>query len=261
MQAAQNLMKLGAAMADAFTVVIPDRRGRGLSGPYGEHYGIHTASEDIQALLDKTGAHYLFGLSAGAVMVQQAALSSPGIHKLAVYEPPLPSKGTDPAAWSPRFDREIAQGKLAAAMLSVVRGTGDSPLLAHIPRFVLTPLLALAIKADANAVQDGDVPLREIIPTMHFDAKAIRDTKGAIASFRQVSASVLLLGGSKSPRYLHLALDALEQVLPCVQRVEFQGVGHLAADNSGKPELVAAELRRFFVEGIGYQGDPTEAFP
>jgi hypothetical protein len=28
----------------------------------------------------------------------------------------------------------------------------------------------------------------------------------------------------------------------------FRGVGHLAADNSGKSDLVAAELRRFFSE-------------
>jgi pimeloyl-ACP methyl ester carboxylesterase len=259
MQAAQNLMQLGAALADAFTVVIPDRRGRGLSGPYRAHDGILTACKDLQALLEKTGAHYVFGLSAGAVMALQAALSSPGIHKLALYEPPLPVEGSDPTAWVPRFDREIAEGKLAAALLTVVRGTGDSPFLAHVPRFVLRPLLALAIRADAHAVKDGDVPLRELIPTMHFDAQAVRDTQGTLASFRQARAAVLLLGGSKSPRDLRLALDALERVLPQMQRVEFQGVGHLAADNSGKPGLVATELRRFFGEDIGHQAHPTEA--
>lgn len=37
-----------------------------------------------------------------------------------------------------------------------------------------------------------------------------------------------------------------EKTLPHVRRVEFTGVGHLAADNSGKPELVAQALRQFF---------------
>jgi hypothetical protein len=59
---------------------------------------------------------------------------------------------------------------------------------------------------------------------------------------------VLLLGGSKSPKYLKSALDALGAVVPHARRVELRGVDHLAADNVGKPQLVAAELRRFFGE-------------
>jgi pimeloyl-ACP methyl ester carboxylesterase len=37
--ASQHFMKLGVALSDAFTVYIPDRRGRGLSGPFGDNYG------------------------------------------------------------------------------------------------------------------------------------------------------------------------------------------------------------------------------
>jgi pimeloyl-ACP methyl ester carboxylesterase len=37
--ASQHVMKLGFALSDAFTVYIPDRRGRGLSGPFGDNYG------------------------------------------------------------------------------------------------------------------------------------------------------------------------------------------------------------------------------
>jgi hypothetical protein len=47
---------------------------------------------------------------------------------------------------------------------------------------------------------------------------------------------------------LKRTLDALENVLPHEKRVEFQGVGHVAADNGGRPELVAEELRSFFTE-------------
>ena len=66
--------------------------------------------------------------------------------------------------------------------------------------------------------------------------------------FKTMRAEVLLLGGARSQRYLRSALDALAQVIPRAHRVEFPGVGHLAADNDGKPELVASELRRFFRE-------------
>lgn len=35
MESAQSHMQLATALADAFTVYLPDRRGRGLSGPFG----------------------------------------------------------------------------------------------------------------------------------------------------------------------------------------------------------------------------------
>ncbi len=53
--ASQHLMKLGTLLSDAFTVYIPDRRGRGLSGPIGEDYGIEREDEDLDALLKKQG--------------------------------------------------------------------------------------------------------------------------------------------------------------------------------------------------------------
>jgi len=40
MQASQHYMRLATALSDAFTVYVPDRRGRGLSGPYGDQYAI-----------------------------------------------------------------------------------------------------------------------------------------------------------------------------------------------------------------------------
>ncbi len=70
--------------------------------------------------------------------------------------------------------------------------------------------------------------------------------------FRAVQTEVLLLGGSKSPAYLKIALDALEKVLPHVQRIEFPGLNHggssdaSSTNRGGKPEQVAQALRQFF---------------
>ncbi|MFD0697711.1 alpha/beta fold hydrolase [Paenibacillus sp. GCM10027628] len=61
----QNLMQLAQRLADAFTVYVPDRRGRGLRGPFGEDYGIRKEVEDLETLLTQTGAHYVFGISSG----------------------------------------------------------------------------------------------------------------------------------------------------------------------------------------------------
>lgn len=149
-QAAQNLMGLATALADSFTVYVPDRRGRGRSGPPGNEYGLTAECEDLAALLDQTGAHYVFGLSSGAIICLHAALTLPAIHKVAVYEPPLSIDHSTPTQWVARYERELAEGKLGAAILTAVRGTQTAPpLLRLLPRFVLAPLLDAAARQGA----------------------------------------------------------------------------------------------------------------
>src|SRR5260370_40887457 len=75
MESAQSHMQLAEALADSYTVYLPDRRGRGLSGPYGKDHSIEKDVEDMQAVLAKTGAHYVFGVSSGAVNGLDAALA------------------------------------------------------------------------------------------------------------------------------------------------------------------------------------------
>jgi len=87
---------------------------------------------------------------------------------------------------------------------------------------------------------------RDLIPTMHYDARTVLDATGALNRFAGLSCDVLLLGGSRSARNLTAPLDGLSAVLPRAHRVTLPGTGHTAADDSGKPELVAAQLQAFF---------------
>jgi pimeloyl-ACP methyl ester carboxylesterase len=250
MMAAQNFMELGTALSDSFSVYIPDRRGRGTSGPHGPDYCLARECEDIQALVEQTGAQNLFGLSSGAIVALQTALILPDtIRRLAVYEPPLAVNGTKPAGWSPRFERELARGDLGAAMITVIKGTGDTSILNWAPRFLLVPFMRFAVEAERREAKAGEVPIKELIPTMHFDTQLVFETEEQIERYRLVRAQVLLLGGSQSHKYLRTALDALEVTLPDAKRVELLGVGHVAAANGGQPERVAQELRQFFLSG------------
>lgn len=284
MQAAQNLMKLAAALADSFTVYLPDRRGRGLSGPPGSHYSLAAECEDIDALAQATGARNIFGLSSGAIIALQAALVLPAIGKAALYEPPLSVSGSTPTGWVARYDREVAQGALGSAAITAARGTQTAPpALRFVPRIaVAVPLnaaLRLSNRANAPGSPSGgssarraallvlgwplrkaaqrnqapgeatagdDVPLRALVPTMHYDAQLVLETEGTLHTFASTPAEVLLLGGGKSPAYLKTSLDALASVLPQAQRIELADCGHLAPDNSGEPARVARELRPFF---------------
>lgn len=159
MQAAQNLMKLAAALADAFTVYVPDRRGRGLSGPPGDHYALGAECDDLDALLEATGTHNVFGLSSGALIALQAALTLPAIHKVALYEPPLSIDHSTPTDWVTRYDREVAHGKLGSAVVTALRGTQTAPpVLRFVPRILLASLLNLATRVgseDTDVSNDG----------------------------------------------------------------------------------------------------------
>src|SRR5438128_8500017 len=111
---AHNHMQLAEALSRAFTVYVPDRRGRGLSGPYSKDYSIQKDVEDMDALLTKTGAHHVFGVSSGGIICLQAALTLPAIHKAALYEPMLLINGSVPTTFVTRYDKEMAQGKVAS---------------------------------------------------------------------------------------------------------------------------------------------------
>ncbi len=63
MSASQYYLSMAQELADTYTVYIPDRRGRGLSGPAGKDYSIDKECEDLGALLKKTGARFMFGHS------------------------------------------------------------------------------------------------------------------------------------------------------------------------------------------------------
>jgi pimeloyl-ACP methyl ester carboxylesterase len=252
MESAQSHMQLAEALADTYTVYLPDRRGRGLSGPIGRGSGVGEAVQDLDALLAKTGAHYVFGVSSGAIISLQAALTLPAIQKAAIFEPPLIVNGPAPTAWLTRFDDEMAQGRVAAAMITGMKGAEmGPPMLKLMPRWLLERLTTMMMASEEKKAGADDVTMRMLAPTLHDDFQLVIEMDGALESFSGLGTDVLLLGGSKSPAYLTRAVAALEKVLPHATRVEFPRLGHEASgnrDRRGQPERVAQELRRFFVE-------------
>jgi len=247
-QSSVNLMRLAGALCVAFTVYVPDRRGRGSSGPYGGFRGLVTEIEDLGALLDACGATRLFGLSAGAVIAVEAARVRPDITRLALYEPPLTFDGVVHGDWAPAFERQLAAGRPGTALVTVLKATADrtSPVR-WIPRRPLGATLDVAIRRTAGrAPRDGAMPPRELIATVRYDAQTVDGAAGPLERFSALSCEVLLLGGSRSARNLTASLDGLSRVLPHARRVVLRGAGHTAPDNSGQPDRVAAELHRFF---------------
>jgi hypothetical protein len=147
----------------------------------------------------------------------------------------------------------MAQGKIAAALVTGMLGAQmGPPMLNVMPRWLLEQITSMAMKSEDKKAKASDVTMRMLAPTLHYDFQLVAEMSETLERFRAVDAEVLLLGGSKSPPYLRIALDSLEQVLPHAQRIEFPGLDHggssdaSSTNRGGQPELVAQALRRFF---------------
>lgn len=252
MGTAHNFMQLAEALADSFTVYVPDRRGRSLSGPGGNDYNIQKEVEDLEAILTKTGTHSVFGLSSGAIISLQAAITLSTIHKVAIFEPPLFTNGAVPTALIARYEKEMAKGNVAAALITGMKAAQFGPPIFNImPQWLLESLMNMMMKREEKKGSGDYVPMRELASTLHNDFQLVGEMSNKLQSFMEIRTDVLLLGGSKSPAYLKIALDDLEKVLPHNKRMEFPGLGHSAAwntDRGGQPGVVAQALRRFFTE-------------
>ncbi len=253
MGSAHNFAQLAEALADTFTVYVPDRRGRGMS-PYTGEFGVQEDVDDLDAVLTKTGAHDVFGLSTGGLIVLKAALILPAVRRVAIYEPALSVNGSTPLRWIGRFEWEMAQGKLAEALVTAMLGPQmGPPIIQYIPRCLLV-FFAKKLLVHEDKKGSGDyLPLRELLPTLRHDGLLLRKMSGTIESFRTMPLETLLLNGAKSPAFQKTSVAALEKVLPRARRVEFPGLGHGGVWNydkqrnpGGRPEIVADELRRFF---------------
>ena len=173
----------------------------------------------------------------------EAAAELAQIRRLAAYEPPL-TVSTDSASWNwiARYDREVAAGQLGAALVTIAAGTGDTSIVTRPPRFLAEPFLNFAISAQAKQVKPGEVPLEQLVLTMHDDAAMVRATAGREHSFNRIRGKVLLMSGRRSPEELH----ELAGIIPDSSVVELKDADHLSATNGKRPRDVATELRSFF---------------
>jgi|SRR5580692_1822958 pimeloyl-ACP methyl ester carboxylesterase len=251
MESAHSHMGMARALADRFTVHLPDRRGRGGSGPYPADYGIRVEIDDLAAVVAQTGATRVFGVSEGGLIVLAAARALPAIRQVAVYEPALILAGTAYTSWLARYDREMAAGKVAGALVTSMAGLRLGPP-AWFPRRVLVAATNAMMKSQDKKAAPGEPTMRELAPTLHYTGVLLAEMTGNVAAFGDVTADVLLLTAGKGLAWLRPGFEAVAAALPNVSRHEFPRLDHGGSGDrsrtnpGGKPDVVAAEVGRFF---------------
>jgi pimeloyl-ACP methyl ester carboxylesterase len=233
----QHYQRLAEALAYGYTVYLPDRRGRGLSGPAGDSCGINRECEDLTTLLDKTGAQFVFGHSSGGLVALEAAIKFP-VRNLAVYEPAVSINGSIPIDWLPAFEKALDRHDSVAAMVVFLRGLRLGPA-SRLPGWILRPLVYLLLRSTHGR------EMIELLPTIKHDMALVKQLDSRSERYKAIEAETLLFGGDHSPTYLRDALRALSRTIPHARHIELPGLDHNAPDNDA-PERIAGELNRFF---------------
>jgi pimeloyl-ACP methyl ester carboxylesterase len=207
--------RLIAQLAENFTVINYDRRGRGESSDKWP-YAVAREVEDIEALMEVVGGQaYLFGMSSGAVLALEAAAAMPRkVLGAALYEPPIDVKKSSD---SYRYDHMqmavlAAQGRAGDMMKDFLTGVGMS--VEQIDGFMLSaawPAFAavgMSVEHDYRILSDA------------------RATDAPPERWQNAIMPVLILDGDQSYPFMKSGADWVASGLHNAERITLADQSH-----------------------------------
>ena len=223
---------LAPLLAERFTVINYDRRGRGDSTDT-PPYAVEREIEDIESLIEEVGGSaHVFGISSGAALALEAANRGLAIEKLALYEAPFivdDSRAPVPDDYLQRLEGLVASDRRGDAIRLFMRQGVGLP----------------AVFVAMMRIMPAWSKLKAVAPTVIYDATIVDDyQKGRpLPSDRWTSVTMptLVAVGGKSPDWMRNAMRALADVLPKARRSTLGGQTHIV-----KPQALAPVLVEFF---------------
>lgn len=86
--------------------------------------------------------------------------------------------------------------------------------------------------------------MRGLMPTTPAELTEVLRCDSDGLSYAEVTAKTLLIGGTKTPRYLTSVFDSLSRIIPRCQVEMLDGADHNAPDENA-PQTVAERLAAF----------------
>ena len=220
------------ALEKQFTIYAVDRRGRGESGDT-SCYAIEREFEDVAAVVNAIGAGVnLLGHSYGGLCSLEAALLTPHLRSLILYEPPLPIPGESiyPEGVIDRLEALLNAGDRAGVLTTFMREVVRMP--AHeLELFQASPAFPARIAA---------------AHTLPRELRAHESYRFDPERFKHLTVPTLLLVGGDSPAFFKAAIETLHATLPNSRIVVLAGQQHIAIDTA--PDLFAREVQMFLLE-------------
>ena len=217
-------VKLARLLAQQFTVIIYDRRGRNESGNT-QPYSVEREIEDIEAIIHEVGGSAcLVGFSSGAALSLRAAAGGLNITQLLLYEPPyvLNMGGYNPPADSEaQLKKFIASGQRGGAV-----------------NFFMHKMVGLpAILPVVMRLMPVWTKLKAVAHTLPYDAAILGNfSLPSIAS--NVKTPTLVVGGEKTARTLYNVVPRLADSMPNAKHIFLKGQTHNVSVKAIAPVLI-----------------------
>ncbi|MDX3313781.1 alpha/beta fold hydrolase [Streptomyces sp. NPDC054884] len=218
---------LAGLLADRFTVLWYDRRGRGESGDTAP-YAVEREVEDLGALVEAAGGEAaLYGVSSGGALVLEAAAAGLPVSRVAVYETPFAvdeeaERGR--AAYTADLTQALAQGRRGDAVELFLRLTGLAEEMIQGAR--RSPMWA---------------GMEAVAPTLAYDDAVMGGGPAPRERLASVGVPVLAVAGEASPPWLREAVRTVAEAVPRGTYRTLEGQSHMV-----DPNVLAPVLAEFF---------------
>jgi pimeloyl-ACP methyl ester carboxylesterase len=226
------MAQIADMLSKHFTVYNYDRRGRGDSGdtqPFAKEREI----EDLRALVAEAGGKAMvLAFSSGSAVTLDTAAVTPGITKIALYEPPfIVDEGRPgvPADYVAHLNKLVAEGKRGGAV-----------------KYFMTQAVRIPAEYLGGMEQDPswDTMLK-VAHTIAYDGAFVADVMQGkplpTDRWANVTVPTLVIEGGASEAWFHSSGDALAKVLKNATRRNLEGQNHMVA-----PEAIAPVVESFF---------------
>ncbi|MFJ6930736.1 alpha/beta fold hydrolase [Streptomyces nigra] len=227
MSTGDTVAPLAEALADRFTAVVYDRRGRGASGDT-RPYAVEREVEDLAALIGAVGGEAaLYGVSSGGALALRAAASGLPVRRIAVYEVPFAvyeGGAEERAEYTERLTSALEQDRRGDAVELFLRLTGLGE--------------GLIQGARQSPMWPG---MESIAPSLAYDDAVMGDGLVPEARLASITAPVLSLAGGASPEWMREAARIVADTAPRGTYRVLERQSHMV-----EPEVLAPVLTEFF---------------
>jgi pimeloyl-ACP methyl ester carboxylesterase len=219
----QTTRRLAEQLAQQFTVINYDRRGRGASGDTAP-YAIHREIEDLAALIAAGGGTAaVYGHSSGAGLALNAAGHGLPITRLVLHEPPY--------SYNDQESRSAAR-----SLADRVRSALASDRRAEAITMFLT---ASGVPEEMAEGMASDPRMLAVAPTMPYDFEVMGEIRqgGAIPEdlVRAIDVPALVIAGGASPQFFRDIAIRIAYLLPNGSYTVLEGQDHGAPAHAVAP--------------------------
>jgi alpha-beta hydrolase superfamily lysophospholipase len=219
---------LASHLAQDFTVLNYDRRGRGDSGDNAP-YAVQREVEDLDAVIGAAGGSAcVWGTSSGAALALEAAASGLPITRLALWEPPFivdDSRPRPPADTATIYRELVSAGRRGEAV-----------------EYFMAKVVGLPPEFVAQARSSPWWPAQEALAhTLAYDATIMGDYTFPTGRAAAVKAPTLVIDGGASPAWMRNTARTVADTIPGARYQTLEGQEH-----NVDQAVLAPVLKEFF---------------